>query len=476
MTTLFLLVWLFASSAFADKCKDPIVDEVSAFTSADLVSIQNAQAKLSVQGIDSRIQILSSYHRSSKDGPMMKSINEYKNFMLGRCTSWQSTDKGLKNNMVLFIVVPKKQDTSVIPGDGVAGKINKKLIENDMNARFRDGKIADGIVVGLNDVADLISVKPSQVGKPVVINHPTDYSGLWKVMMFGGGFISFVFVVWLISLLFRKREVSRGAQRDAQTERVKCTQATNSFETPVALLKAKINKAQVSVEWKARLEDKLDQTITAYSHALSSFDALNRSSNNPDTPRLSEAEYQKMQTRYAEVVDLFELADEKRSDTERELRRAFAGESIIKSASVVNTATRRYETNSGTKQQGKVVPKKTVQPVAVAHGNHSPGNSSTVVILNDHDHYSPHHHYDDPLWSSKRTQEPDRPVIVDPTENKKSEGDGSSTGWGKTSDGDGSSTSWGKSSQGDGGSTSWNDDKKDDDLSSSWSGGSGTSY
>jgi uncharacterized membrane protein YgcG len=460
---------VFSLPVFADKCKDPIVDEVNAFSAEDITRVNSAINKLVLLGADPRVQVLSSYHNT-------KSVDEYKAMFQAKCPSWQAPDGGLKNNIVLFLIVPKKQATGFYYGEQWRRFLSSGKVANstDMNARFRDGKFADGIVVGLENVADLVSVKPSQAGKPIVINHPADYSGLWsffKWALWFGVICVLGYVFWLI---FRRREDVRGTQRDAATARAKCVQAMNSYTTPLAVLKAKILGAVITGAWKAYLNDLFEQTQQAFSRAAAEFNALNRSANNPDTPRLSSSEYGKMQSRYEKLSAMFETAQTSLEKAQAELARALRGEPVEKSF---------YEKAPRTESKKQDIPVKPVQTKsspqsAPIYGNHRypqerVHDDTTIVILNT----TQEHHHDD-VWGNQRTADPDVPVIVDPADIP-SGGDGISTNWGKTGDGDGTSTAWGKSGDGDGVSSSWNNDsgtKDSEPSSSTWEGGQGTTY
>ncbi|OGZ07675.1 MAG: hypothetical protein A3C93_02110 [Candidatus Lloydbacteria bacterium RIFCSPHIGHO2_02_FULL_54_17] len=483
--TAVVLSSVFALPAFADKCKDPIVDELSALSSNDVTRIERSRNALVTAGADVRVQVLSSFHRDP-DGKMNTSLEAYKSQMLGKCKSWQAADGGMKNNLVLLLVAPKQKKTYLGAGgqwDRTLSADRKSQIVDTMNARFRDGKLPDGIVAGIDHMADLVSVKPSQEGKPVTINHAADYSGVssflkWALFLAAlGGIIGFL--IWL----YRQNETRRTAQRNAQAERARCTQSLNGHEEPLAVLDAKVKQAEVTTEWKTRLNDMLDQTRERYRIASTEYGGVNRGTNNPDTPRLSVEEYDGMRGRYRTVAEKFAEADRSLGTVDSELRRALRGDPVA-----VVTPIREEPAVASQPAAGKQVPPQTTSapekmsrkdrraaqriasstvpsntPKTVHHHHHhddGPGFVTGVVVgsvLNDHHH---HDHRD----------RPSDPVIAKPDfpQDKERSGGGEvSADWGKSNEGSGVEKGWGESGSGKAAESSW---------SSSGNDRSGTSY
>ncbi len=498
-----LLSFCVVSQALADKCKDPIVDEVSAFSDADREAIGVAMNKLVVRGADVRVQMLSSYHN-------VNSIDEYKKMFQEKCSSWKSPDGGMKNNLILLLVVPKKQATGVYAGEQWRRHLEsgKTAVFTDMNARFRDGKLVDGILVGLRDIDNLMSVDLANAKKPVVINNstPTDMSGLWRVFGWllllgtvGAG-------VWFFMHIRGRREQSSAAQRTAMTERAKCTQATNGYTTPLVLLKSKIASATFDQQWKDLLSAKCIDVEVAFKAASAAFNGLNKSANNPETPGLSVQEYEGMTLHYRSVSGKFDLAQSELSELESELKKAQSGKPFPaakephEKAHVSETPKHHAEPDvSGREPNVGHRTEDVRQPSASggygSHGSthhHQPhrrddvdrGGDTTIIVMSED------RHIDHPSWADQRSRHQDNPVIVEPENTRHgspSQGDGISGNWGESGQGDSVSGEWGKSGQGDSVSGSWNQPDQEtggsarntDDESSRgeslWS-GSGTSY
>jgi len=491
-------VWLLglllfaAAPAFADKCIDPIVDETNLLSAADKTQIQSKIDALRTQGAEAHVQLLTSYHRNASD-EMMKSLTEYKQFMQAKCSTWKAPDGGFKNNMVLVLVVPKKFSESTKKGAPYAlfygaqwsSKLNPHFnrILDSMEGNFREQKWGAGIVAGLTDVSDLIAVTPSQVGKPIVINHSADYSGVWgSAVSWFFGLIFLALLAFAITYFLRKKGANDTAQRAAQTERGKCSVYENNFETEYAGLKARIASSSVTQEWKTHLFNLLDRAVSQQSFASAQLSGLNRSSNNPDTPRLSQEAYAAMAERYRTVVSGYETANALLKAAAADFEKAKRGEPVT---NVVQAAKDDVREEAQTRQQRsrtrqerypasgsarRPASPSAPAPTTVVHHHHDRGSNDgflTGVIVGSV--MSDHHSHD----RDRGGHSSDSPVINFPTAPADQEGGGERT---TTSSGDGGGGERIVSFSGDGGGGERNSEPAPAPSESTWTGGGGTSY
>ncbi len=449
------LLMFAAFPAFADKCTDPIVDEENILSSAERTNIQHRVDALRAQNAEAHVQLLSSFHRNDQN-QMMKSLSEYKAFMQAKCASWRAPDNGFKNNMVLVLVVPKKfteggkhgAPFGLFYGSQWTPKLAERFngILDDMEGRFRDQKWAEGTVTGLTEVSDLISVTQAQVGKPIVINHSADYSGAASsAISWIFGLIFLAGLVFLVIFVLRKKGSNDTAQRSAQTERGNCSVYENGFETEFAGLKARIaTTASLSPEWRAHLSDLLDRAQSAQSTASLQLSGLNRSSNNPDTPRLSQQAYTDMATRYGNTVKGYQEADRLLKLADSEFEKAKRGESISSLQSTQEQMGSRSNDSSqapkntgrmpSARSGGRSVPS---TPAHVPNFDHGRDNDRTVVVQqgsnNDGlltgiligDMMSNHHRHDGDFERGRQTErDSNGPVIYQPQAPAAREGGG----------------------------------------------------
>lgn len=470
ITTFVSLLFFAVVPAYADKCKDSVVDEINILDSGSSEKLQNAMSALTKSGADVRVMFLSSYHRNDA-GAMHKSIAEYKASMLVKCKSWQAPDGGFKNNLILFIAVPKKQTSAVYYGRQWEAQLTgqESRYNSDMTAKFRDGDMVGGIIVGLSDITDLVSIKPSQANKPVVINHPADYSGLWKVFGWLAVITAVGLLTWLAFWIFGQIEKRRTAQRSAQTERGRCSQAVNTMDGALAILKSKVSQANITADWLGMINEALDRAESKYNEAAAAFNALNRSANNPDTPRLSVAEYSAMNNRYAGVGMLFDEAASIFEEAEEGLRRALRGDTPRpknKTETAPAPAKPTVNADAATSARpavrsvgGSALPQPPKERTSEIHHHHhnqttiireSPDVFPIPVIIREEKRDEPEWSRQD-RWAEERRREPDKPVIADESQENR----GQEISWGKSGSGGGGETTWGASGSGGGEEQSW---------------------
>lgn len=483
---------LIASPAYADKCKDPVVDEINVLDDGSRAKLQNSMRALTSAGADIRVMFLSSYHRDA-NGNMHKNLAGYKDTMLAKCRSWQAADGGLKNNLILFIVVPQKKTSAVYYGKQWTPMLGpyESRYNSDMTAKFRDGDLVGGMLIGLTDAADLISIKPSQQNKPVVINHPSDYSGLWTVFKWIVALGALGLLIWLAFRIFGQFEKRRGAQRDAVTERGKCSQALNAIGGELDILKNKISRSTFPAAWMRVLNEMLERADRKYTEAVFEFDTLNRSSNNPNTKGLSPAEYYSMKERYSKVSALFAEAQKLLEDLQEEYDRALRGEEPrLRNASVAHAKPDITDARSTTEKDSRISKKSTVK------GGPKPPEDKTTAPKEVHHH----HHHDRPVviressdvvvvpvlvgerdrveppredrWADERRTNPNNPVIV---EEPSKEG-GKEVDFGSSGRGEGTAQAWGSSGSGRGEERSWDTTKPSSSASDDSSDRSRTGY
>lgn len=463
----------------AQKCGESIIDEVQVLSSRDRSQILAEMNKLTVRGADSRVHILSSLHGAG-------SIEAYKKSMQSSCASWRSADGGFKNNMILILFAPAEKVLSFSYGEQWRRFLEsgKASVFTDMAARFREKKIAEGIVAGLADVDNLLSVRLSEANKSVVINNPTDYSGFWSVLrgIFVVGVI--IFILWIGYRWFRQKEYRRSVQRDAITMKGSCVKEAHRYETPIAILKSQIASTRLVGAQKEELGIAISKAESLYRAALAQFENLEQSRNNPEAPNLSDLEYANIKERYEKLLDEFRKVDTMLETIERML-------AAPQNIPYVSTEVPVEKNATATPDNGKAVSppaaaarrEKTylrrstpVQPQASrdTHEHHQSGDTIIApIILGDggSDNES--------SWERHRERDPDVPVIVDPRDDMQSpssDGDSISGNIGNSGDGDTYSGSIGISNpDGDGVSGSI---MQDDNASSTstWEGGGGTQY
>ena len=197
------------------------------------------------------------------------------------CTSWQSADGGVKNNLIVFLVFPKRHKVGLFMGKEFEKAINASTVRTQyMAPAFRDGDWERGMISGINQVGVEIEAYQTAALHPatttnVVNQQATDMSGLWKWLDWVLGsllVLAFLFGAWGLFVYYRRRRSDRLAAQ------------------------------QNAVHWRNEAAQKV--TGTSYTSFSEEFARLSNSETfNPDTNDLDADEYSNMAARYKMLCD-----------------------------------------------------------------------------------------------------------------------------------------------------------------------------
>jgi len=265
-------------------------------------------------------------------------------------------------------------------------------------------------------------------------------------------------LVWF--WLFGQKEARRTAQRTAQTERGRCTAATNSFEMPHALLSSKIRNSNASEPKKTRLLGELNDVKGRYETAVVKMAGINRGQNDPDTPNLSVKEYENMAESYRKIANDLESIPKELARIERKLNDPESPNPPEDGKPHQPKPTPSSAGHQDTTKKGKAsdIPKAsahnevppqpsqvaTPAPTATTTEHHHYHDCGSGIIVINNDNGGGHRdipHYDQP--SSPHYE----PIPSTTT----SRGNGEESSFGGASAGNGGETTWGASTSGNGG-------------------------
>lgn len=457
---------LVSSASAANFCSDSVVDETGVLNSGGIQKVTQGINELVRQGMDVRVRVLNDLKGSS-------SLELLKDSLLQKCGSWKGSSGGMKNNLVVMMVVPSQGMTGFFYGDALRAKLDSKQlqIQSGMNSKFRDHDFAGGLVAGLSDSADMMSLKMSQQEAGVVINKPADLSGITNVFGWIIALIAVCVFAWVGWLVFRQKEARRNAMREALTEQGRCTAIINGFETPYAVLMARIKQSTISEMRRANLTGRLKTVNTSFGAASSSFDAINRSQNDPSKPNLSVEEYNGIAVAFRKTAESLEAIvnnfETIARDLEKpeEVQKPDMGQPTKSSKQAAQAPVRHDAPYKAPHASASVTGREAshpipsapapapIQPIVEHHttvinnGGNNDGLLTGILLgemMGDH-----HHHRDDndgyrdsrPMTPSSPRYSPPPAPIADA---------GSETTWGKSSSGGGSETTFGESSRGGG--------------------------
>jgi len=200
------------AQAFSRSCDSALFANPSAaLTSEQGARVLGAENQLSAKGADPRVIL---------DDTAWLTPEQYVAVLEKACPSWQSADGGVKNNLIVFLVFPKRRKVGLFVGNEFGKAINASVVRSQFMApAFRDGDYARGFIAGINEVGVEIEAFQTAALHPtttVVNRQATDFSGLWK-WLDGLLILAFLIGAWGLAVYYRNR---RREARDAQQRAV----------------------------------------------------------------------------------------------------------------------------------------------------------------------------------------------------------------------------------------------------------------
>ncbi len=164
-------------------CNQVIVD-VGNYLGTEKSQVEEAARRLINSGAEVHVMVLKTMRPYGN-------IDAYQDAMEASCDSWRSKT-GTRNNLIVLWLFVEDQESYII-----AGEEWKQLEDtwNDirtgrMSARLNDGKIAAGLVAGLDDIREVIEYEP--------ISYSTVFLWLLAIGLF-------IFLVIYVPLKVRRR-------------------------------------------------------------------------------------------------------------------------------------------------------------------------------------------------------------------------------------------------------------------------------
>lgn len=318
------------------SCDDIVVDEAGVF-GAGIDQVATEAQKLVNLGADVRV-------RSVKTFGSAGNLDNYVDQIQKECNSWQATDGGYKNNLVVLIVAVDDRKTGLYYGSQWKRTLEPNWIRiqaDKMNPRFRDGDFAGGFAAGLQEIQRLIDLEihppspvPQQQQPQVVVVVPTtqprevspplDLSGLWRVL----GWVVAIIVLAVVGYFgyqFTTAYLTRQAKRRAAQQKARLAkQATASRiaewseKFKGVELQISVTAVQVAEEEIKPLRNALVKAQRLYDKATMRHADLESSAGDPNRPGLTEDEYHNIEGAYNKALVELQEAEGLLNDVDRQ--------------------------------------------------------------------------------------------------------------------------------------------------------------
>ncbi|MFH1712295.1 MAG: TPM domain-containing protein [Patescibacteria group bacterium] len=282
-----------------------IVDEGS-YLGGDWEQVQAAAKRLVNSGAEVRVMVLKTIQPYGN-------IDAYQDAMEESCASWRAKN-GTRNNLIVIWLFVEDGESYIIAGE----EWRKKLGDNKwneirmgrMSSRLRDGKIAAGVVAGLDDIRKELEYEPI---------------GFGTIFLWIAGIGLFIFLAIYLPLLVRRRrrerEERRAAQQKAKLAISSASALINELEEPIGFLEVKVNdvESRSSEEDAQPYRTRYDSLKSRIDNSMLEFGNLRQADNNPDHDGLSVPEYDAMAKSYQKVVDDLTKAKQDMNNLETEI-------------------------------------------------------------------------------------------------------------------------------------------------------------
>lgn len=317
MMLLLILTMPINGVAAQSGCDQLIADDAGVF-GGNISEVQSALNDLA-RYAEVRVITIQSYGNSTLDA--------YVDGIRQQCPSWQATDGGFKNNLIVFAISYDDQDTGIFYGNQWADPLDSnwtRIVSDYMNPRFGDGDFSGGFVAGINEVNRLIDLKihppaqaPVQSG-PVVITQQeaTDYSGFYRFLIIAAILIALGALIYFGAIWYnqwaKENEKRKRAQQRAKLRKQALTSGIAEWRASVEAVETDILGLSEAVDETVtnRLTSMVREAQVVFEKMLRRYNGLDSSAGDPDTDGLTAGQYDAMETAYAEVLALLQEAQE----------------------------------------------------------------------------------------------------------------------------------------------------------------------
>ena len=280
MKVLLTLLMFLGMAGAQQPCDLPINDAAGVLR--DTLAVQQAADALKQQGADVRVVTV------NLSGTLEQFVAQQKR----TCSSWQSTDGGVKNNLVVFALAPVQRKFGIFYGAEWKEALDKSqntIKMQFMAPAFRDGDWARGIAAGERQVGVEIRALQEAALHPAqntVVNQASDLTGLWRILGWLLLIACLAGLVWVWVRRVQGRQEVATAQQAAQKAAATLAERIQQLRTRYAEQKALGTDV-------SRLEDTLDDVATTYANLGTSYD--------PSVKGRGLSDYQEMRRMFVEL-------------------------------------------------------------------------------------------------------------------------------------------------------------------------------
>lgn len=302
--TLFACLLVLASPALALQC-DLVVEDEANLLKGGLVSVEAAATQLENLGASVRVRTFNTFGDAGN-------LDRYVDTIRRSCPSWQATDGGVKNNLVVIAVEVAHREIGYYYGSLWKSALDRwwqRIKDDTIRPRLRDADFTRAFTDGLQatirrieaDQEALRAPPPPVVQGPTIVREAADLSGLWSVLgwllVIGAIGSGVFFVMAFLQKKARDGEARRKAQAGAKGSRMLCSNAVRELSEKIIIAKARVNTfaQEVSESDSKTLTDSMAVLVAECEGFATDYSRLaGLSVNDPGVDGLTASEYERI--------------------------------------------------------------------------------------------------------------------------------------------------------------------------------------
>ena len=301
-----LAIIIGAANAVAFDCDKTVNDDAGIFKNEN--AVLNAAKRLEAAGPVVKVLTVKNFGDAGN-------IDRYIDRIQKDCPSWLSPDGFRRANILIFVISMKEREAGIYYGENYRKALAHKLDAvrtDEMTPNFRLGDFDQGFISAIDEVERILAEysKPAKKEQPSQPSKPVDLSGLWSVLGWSLGIITFFVLLFFLyrylTRLRQEREKKTAARQAAALERNNCANLINKLSDVFVILESKVGtlKGKISDKEYKPITDFVEKAKSNYDHAVMQNSDLAKSQTlNPDNENLSASEYETIEKAFTKVLN-----------------------------------------------------------------------------------------------------------------------------------------------------------------------------
>jgi uncharacterized membrane protein YgcG len=295
-----------------DTDKITVIDDAGLFGN-NIDNVEAAAAKLEDLGADVRIRTIETYGNTGN-------LDLYEEQLEQQSPSWQGQDGERKNNLIVIIIALEEQKTGLYYGSYWGNLLEDRwpdVIDN-MNFFFPGGDYADGVIVGLEDIQNLI-LQGSQT--TTTSSASSSSSNGWIAPLVIILILCIVPGSFMLNTYRKNRNRQQAARQKAVLAKQGAASGINELTEKMQMLEIKVDviTEKVTADEARPLKEGMEKAREGLDHCSVTYSELSHSAGDPENPKLGEEQLKVIEPEYRKILEGLRETREAINDVEKQL-------------------------------------------------------------------------------------------------------------------------------------------------------------